>query len=130
MPVPNEDADEIVPVKSEAVPKIEPAPEALQEDDVRRNFKNGLASGHGQYRLRDLLRAKDGTKELLFATDCGIVLCAQCWGGYFRAEFSGGVRDLIRCPFPDCNSIVPLWLLEKLLRDVSERRDRRHYDLL
>lgn len=56
---------------------------------------------------------RNGNTVLHFATNCGITICIGCWGGFFRAQFSDGVRGLVRCPFPGCNSIVPEWLLEK-----------------
>lgn len=62
---------------------------------------------------------KDGGTEVI-STDCGVAMCESCWGGYFSSMLSEGLRGTIRCPFPDCRTIVPLWLIEKCYAPLSE----------
>lgn len=68
--------------------------------------------------------AKDGNIEHVYSTDCSVALCGPCWGRYFSAMLSGGVRGPLRCPFPDCNSAVPMWLIEACFGTHDSEPDR------
>lgn len=54
---------------------------------------------------------KDADSVLVFSTDCGVGICGACWCGHTRANLSGGVNGTLRCPFPQCSSVVPEWLV-------------------
>lgn len=58
---------------------------------------------------------KDAGVVAMYTTDCGVSMCASCWGGYFCAMLGGGVRSPLLCPFPDCSSKVPVWLIEECI---------------
>jgi IBR domain, a half RING-finger domain len=56
-----------------------------------------------------------------YGTDCGGVLCDECWRGYARSVISSSVgasAALVICPMPSCRSVVPGALVKSvLLRD-------------
>eukprot|EP00854_Cymbomonas_tetramitiformis_P005525 gene5525-6701_t len=54
--------------------------------------------------------------DKLRSASCGHFFCQECWQGYLKTGINDGPGCLsMRCPLPDCNSLVPETLIEELV---------------
>lgn len=56
----------------------------------------------------------DDDTEDAHCTDCGAVLCDDCWTRYFRAMLTSG-SNVVICPMPKCSAVVPGVMVKAVL---------------
>eukprot|EP00118_Oscarella_pearsei_P007794 m.39009 g.39009 ORF g.39009 m.39009 type:complete len:1036 (+) comp32658_c0_seq5:216-3323(+) len=66
--------------------------------------------------------------DRLVSIPCGHSFCDECWEGYLNVKIQEGDAHNIKCPAQDCNILVPLEIIEKLVsRDMARRY--LHFDI-